>query len=93
MNFSQLLKKIDLNESFETKSTRAIKTGLNIRDDFWEDFLRLCSNVTALAELLDVSEEKINSWFETIKSNLEKVKKANKSEKVKTKLINTGRGK
>lgn len=70
---------------------KAIKLGLNIRDDFWEDFIRVTNNPTALGELLGINSGKILSWGKNIRKYLQKVKKDRSSEeKPKKKMLNTG---
>lgn len=81
-------------EHIDTGSMKAIRTGLNVREDFWDDFLMVLNNAEALSELLGVSPEQIARWASSIKHNLEKVKKADThgegEEKPKTKVLDTG---
>jgi len=80
-------------EHIDTGSMRAIRTGLNIRDDFWDDFLMVCNNAEALSELLGVSPDQVARWASSIKHNLERVEKADtlgKGDKPKTKVLDTG---
>jgi len=81
----------DIDQS-EDKSMSAIRTGINIRDDFWDDVLQLINNSENLSVLLDVPNEKIITWRERIKHALAKVQDADKSEDVhkKNKMIKTG---
>lgn len=58
----------------DKKSTEAIRAGINIRDDFWDDFLSLTNNSTALAELLKVPATKISAWRSRIQKYLDKVR-------------------
>lgn len=81
-------------EHIDTASMKAIRTGLNIRDNFWEDFIQVCNNADALAELLGVRAEQISGWSGKIKHNLDRVNKADAAgegeDKKKTKVLNTG---
>lgn len=92
MNFQELWNKI--REGTETlsddKSSSAIRTGLGIRDDFWDDFLLVINNSDGLSELLDVPVTKISSWHDKIKENLEKVKHNDMNIKGRDTLIKTG---
>ena len=62
------------NDKTERKSAEAIRTGINIREDFWEDFLLLLNNSAALGELLNVPSTKIASWRSRVQRYLEQVK-------------------
>jgi hypothetical protein len=79
-------------EHIDTSSMKAIRFGLNIRDDFWDDFIQVCNNADSLAELLEVRPEQIAGWAGRIKHNLDKVQKADVSggEEKKTKVLDTG---
>ena len=85
---SSFLKAIELIENQDAQV--AIQKGIDIRHpgspDFWDDFIRLCSNPDALASLLDVSRDKIVSWPQKIKSLRDKVPQ----DRDYNKLINTG---
>lgn len=78
--------------SFEEKdrSLEAIKRGLNIREDFWDDFMNLLGNAEDLADLLDISAVKISGWHCKIKDGLKKVQEDNQPETEKRNLIHTG---
>ena len=84
------------NEHTETGAVRAIRTGLNIRDTFWDDFMQACNNQEGMADLLQVRPNQIATWATRIKENLEKVQHADVrddgEEKAKTKIIDTGDG-
>lgn len=78
----------DLGEN--TPAMNVIKIGLNIDEEFWNNFIKITNNSTALGYLLDISPEKIKTWGNKIKENLKKVKKFNeKFGKKKTKMIHT----
>lgn len=78
----------------DDKAMEAIRTGINVREDFWDDFLLVINNSTALSELLDIPTTKISSWHSKIKSALDKVNKADSTPepKDKGKLMKTGMG-
>jgi hypothetical protein len=81
-------------EHIDTGSMKAIRTGLNISDDFWDNFIQVCNNPHALAELLEVRPDQVSGWASRIKHTLEKVKNADETgsgeEKPKTKIMDTG---
>ena len=58
----------------DRKSAEAIRTGINIREDFWDDFLLLINNSGALAELLNVPATKVSSWRSRVQKYLDQVK-------------------
>ena len=76
----------------ESKSMSAIRNGIGIRENFWDDFLQLINGSEDLSELLDVPVSKISLWHEKIHHALEKVKKADSSlnPKDNSKLLKTG---
>lgn len=76
-------------ENDDSKAVLAIKHGQNIRDDFWDDFIRLTNNPEALSELLGVSSQDIALWPIKIKEQLDKLE--NDVEDVKTKVLDTGK--
>ncbi len=81
-------------EHIDTKAMKAIRTGLNINDDFWTDFIQVCGNSDGLAELLDVRPDQVAGWVSSVKHNLERVHKADAAgegeDKPKTKVLDTG---
>lgn len=81
-------------EHIDTKSMKAIRTGIAVRDNFWDDFMQVCNNTDAIAELLGVRPEQVGSWGGRVKHNLERVRNADTAgegeEKTQTKVIDTG---
>jgi hypothetical protein len=77
---------------FDDKGMEAIRNGINIRDDFWNDFLLVINNAGALSELLDIPVTKIGSWHSRIKQALDKVQQADAvpDPKDKGEMIKTG---
>lgn len=92
MNLWEQIDKNRLVENEDSASIKAIKTGLNIREDFWDDFLSLTHNAEALADLLDVRPEQIANWSYRIKEGLDEVQKSDdvEEEDMDTKIIPTG---
>jgi hypothetical protein len=55
------------------KAISVVKTGLQVDENFWENFLRVMNNSSGLSELLDVPSEKITKWHSRIKDALKKI--------------------
>ena len=41
--------------------------------DFWEDFMALCSDASAMAELLDVPMHKVSKWGQVIQEKIQQL--------------------
>jgi hypothetical protein len=78
----------------DSKKMHAIRTGLNVNEEFWDEFMQVCNNSDGLSELLDVPSASIIGWASKIKDALEMVRQADSTgegdEKPKSKVINTG---
>lgn len=78
----------------ETKGMRVVRSGLNINEEFWDEFIQVCNNPDDLAELLGVSTTAVSTWATKIKEAVDKVKHADShgegEEKVKNKILDTG---
>lgn len=78
----------------DSKGMRAVRTGLNINEEFWDQFIQVCNNTDDLAELLGVSPTAISTWATKVKEAVDKVKQADSQgksdEKVKNKVMDTG---
>ena len=95
MSFRKLWESIEdtrMDQPIDDKAMSAIRTGIGIRDTFWDDFLQLVNNADGLSDLLDVPEEKIIAWRHHITKNLNKVQDSDKSQDVqrKNKILKTG---
>ena len=79
-------------EPLDSKASSAIRTGIGVREDFWDDFLSVINNSSGLSELLDVPVTKISSWHHRVREELDKVKKADEmpDTNTKKKMIHTG---
>ena len=86
---------MDENPSLEhSKVAAVLRAGINIRPEFWDEFMQITGNVDGLSELLDVSKEKIAGWAEKIRSGLAEIDQAD-DEDAKTKkaeIMTTGDG-
>jgi hypothetical protein len=60
----------------DDKAMSAIRTGIGVREDFWDDFLKVINNSDGLSALLGVPTTKISEWHSRVKHNLEKVRQA-----------------
>jgi hypothetical protein len=76
----------------DDRAMSAIRTGIGVRDEFWDDFLAVLNNSQDLSELLDIPVEKISSWRGKIQNALEKVRDADSDpeQKKNGKLMKTG---
>ena len=76
----------------DDKAMSAIRTGIGIRDNFWDDFLQVINNSEGLSELLDISTVKISEWHQRIKDALEKINSVDGDQEVKNneKMLKTG---
>lgn len=75
-----------------SKVIGVIRSGLNIRADFWDDFLKICNQSGPLSELLGVRKEVIANWPTIIRTNLDQVKQLDGQDALQKKanLISTG---
>lgn len=92
MSFQKLWENMNNSES-PNKGDSAIRTGIGVREDFWNDFLLVINNSSGLSELLDIPVTKIFSWRERIKEALNRVQEEDltpDSSKSKKKMIHTG---
>lgn len=89
VNFKKLLE--NMNEQ-ETKSMLAIRNGIGIRSNFWDDFLLLLNNSESVAELFGIPLEKVSTWREKIRNYLKEVKELDSKiiPREKGKLLKTG---
>jgi hypothetical protein len=78
-------------EDSDDTAISAIFSGINVAEDFWDNFLLVCNNKEGLAELLNVSPEKIASWSDRVQRYLDKSREhGNPEAKEKTQVMDTG---
>jgi hypothetical protein len=79
------------NKASESKAMDAIRTGINVREDFWDDFLLVINNGAGMSELLGVPMTVISGWHSKVRHVLEKVQQADAvpDPKKRGKLIHT----
>lgn len=81
----------NIKESSDDAAIGAIFTGINVANNFWDNFILVCNNKEGMAVLLNVSPEKVASWPLAVQENLEKSKDhKNPEAKEKTHIIDTG---
>ncbi|NIQ15604.1 MAG: hypothetical protein GTO02_14765 [Candidatus Dadabacteria bacterium] len=80
-----------IKEAHDDAAVSAIFTGINVAEDFWDNFILVCNNNEGLAALLNVDSEKIASWPAIVQEHLEKAKsEKNPESKEKTHILDTG---
>ena len=76
----------------DTKAMRAVRAGLHIREDFWQDFMNVCNNAEAMAALLDVRVDQVTSWGAKVRHAMSLVNDADRRPtKDKKKMLPTGK--
>lgn len=84
VSFCKLLEAMEKNKQSplmdsgeEGEILSVIRAGKDLRQEgdtpFWDDFIMVCNNTRGLADLLDVSPEKIRSWPSKIQEALTKL--------------------
>lgn len=78
VSFQQMMEHMEVyregqEETTDRKATEAIRAGINIREDFWDDFLLLLNSSSALSELLKISPTKVSAWRGRVQKYLERV--------------------
>jgi len=74
LELSELIKETkDVKE--ENLSKEAIRSGLIIDEDFWSNFIEVCGNADAIAELFELPKFKVTAWAEKITNLIEEVEK------------------
>jgi len=92
--FCRVLEQLDEHMAPEpdARMVAAIRAGLNIDPNFWNDFLRLC-NSPALPYLLGVNKSTISQWPAKIReylTHVETMDSQDASRNKKANLITTG---
>ena len=95
-SFCRLIEKMDESMVLEnidnSKAIAAVRAGINLRADFWDDFIKICNQSNALSELLGVRKEIIARWPNAVREALSQVEKQDSMASVskKASLITTG---
>lgn len=70
-----------MTSGLDSQALTAVRAGETMHHEdetsFWDEFVTLCSNRQGLAELLDVSPDKVSNWPSRIKEYRDKLKKQN----------------
>lgn len=87
ISFAQLLEQLEkqktplMTSGEDGPALSVVKAGKEFRGEgetsFWDEFISLCSNSGGLADLFNVSKEKVNSWPARISEYLDKVEQSN----------------
>jgi hypothetical protein len=81
----------NIRESSNDAAIGAIFTGINVSEDFWDNFILVCNNKEGLGALLNISPEKVASWPPVVQQHLEQAKsQTNPESKEKTHMLDTG---
>lgn len=81
---------VPLNEDTnEDAAMSAIVTGTNVDENFWDNFILVCNNKNGVAELLNISPDRIATWPSRIQMYMKKAGQL-EPEKVNKKTIPTG---
>ena len=79
--WEQMEKNPLMTSGLDSQALTAVRAGEGLHDEgetsFWDEFITLCANRDGLAELLDVSPDKISSWPARIQEYQEKMQKHN----------------
>ncbi len=61
-------------ESDPAKAPEAIRNGINLRPDFWDDFIKIVNDSVGLSALLGVEPDQVTQWGQKVDDALKKVK-------------------
>lgn len=89
-SFFQLWEALERQGTAESPAMRAVRSGLNLREDFWDDFIRVCNDAPAVADLLGVSVNLVETWGSRVSESLDKVKGQEEENPTRTKVLDTG---
>lgn len=86
-----------LDSGEESKAMRVIRTGAGLRNNkdcgnFWDDFISVCNDGEGLAELLDISADKVANWASRVREMVDKVESEDDQDTAnkKSKIVSTG---
>lgn len=90
-SFKEFLNNIN-EESHEHGAMKAIRNGVGIDKNFWDNFILLLNDAESVSDLLNVPTEKIGTWRESITQALDKVHGADGEviPKDKKRILRTG---
>ena len=75
----------------DTQAKAVIRSGINLRPDFWDDFMSITNDAEGVSQLLDVPKEKVANWASLIKDAVEDVEATDNEEKGgRSEILGTG---
>jgi hypothetical protein len=83
ITFGRLIERMEEDKGVGQPDTAAIgviRSGLNIRPEFWEDFINVCGDAQGMSQLLDVPRHLVTGWGGKIREALANVDKADDEE-------------
>jgi hypothetical protein len=79
-----------LDSGVESEAMDIVRSGMNISDGFWDDFISLCGDSQAMSELLEVPRGKVATWGKKINSIIERIEKEDSNDSERSDTITTG---
>ncbi len=79
-----------LDSGVESESMDIVRSGMNLSDSFWENFISLCGDSQAISELFEVPRSKVATWGKKINSLIEKIEKEDSNDSERADTITTG---
>jgi hypothetical protein len=79
-----------LDSGVESEAMDIVRSGMNISDGFWDDFISLCGDSQAMSELLEVPRGKVATWGKKITSIIERIEKEDSNDSERSDTITTG---
>ena len=84
----------------DSRAMKVVRVGMNLREaedseEFWQDFISLCSDSEGMADLLGVKAAEVRRWAARIKDTIEQVKdmdSSNPEGEDDSKVVPTGNG-
>jgi len=68
--------------SLHNKSITAIEKGMELDENFWNNFIQLLNAPENLSQLLDVPVNKISTWHQKIQDAMKETENINKNQPV-----------
>ena len=68
--------------SLQNKSITAIEKGMELDENFWNNFIQLLNAPENLSQLLDVPVNKISTWHQKIQDAMKETENINKNQPV-----------
>jgi hypothetical protein len=77
-------------EKDDKKATEVVRKGMDLGDDFWDDFLSLCGNAEGMADLLGAPREKVTALGGRVRGIMSEIKEKDSASSKRDKMIKTG---